>query len=154
MKLPKYVQAWVDGRDGRAYYYLRRRGFPRVRLSGLPWSPSFMAAYEAAMSGPRTSIGAGRIKPGSVAAVVADYLDSDAALNGAASIKLRRAVGPLRRGRSAYLRCRSVGTQQRSSRAGLILRPTPFRLTTPKDVAGTHHVEKRGAWARQRIALP
>jgi len=49
MKLPRYVQAWVDGRDGRAYYYLRRRGFPRVRLSGLPWSPSFMAAYESAL---------------------------------------------------------------------------------------------------------
>src|SRR5262249_44243064 len=76
MKLPKYVQAWVDGRDGRADYYLRRRGFPRVRLPGLPWSPSFMAAYEAAMSGPRTAIGAGRVKPGSVAAVIADYFDS------------------------------------------------------------------------------
>jgi len=72
MKLPKYVQAWVDPRDGRAYYYLRRRGFPRVRLRGLPWSPSFMAAYESAFAGPRTAIGAGRIKPGSVAAVVAE----------------------------------------------------------------------------------
>jgi hypothetical protein len=28
--------------------------FPKVRLPGLPWSPTFMAAYEAAMSGPRT----------------------------------------------------------------------------------------------------
>ena len=74
-KLPKYVQAWVD-HDGRAYYYLRRRGYPRVRLPGLPWSPTFMAAYEAAMSGPRTAIGTGRVKPGSVAAVVAEYLDS------------------------------------------------------------------------------
>jgi hypothetical protein len=76
MKLPKFTQAWVDKRDGRAYYYLRRRGFPRVRLPGLPWSPSFMAAYESALAGPRTAIGAGRIKPGSVSAVVAEYLDS------------------------------------------------------------------------------
>ena len=38
MKLPKYVQAWIDSRDDRAYYYLRRRGFPRARLPGLPWS--------------------------------------------------------------------------------------------------------------------
>ena len=74
-KLPKYVQAWVD-HDGRAYYYLRRRGYPRVRLPGLPWSPTFMAAYEAAMSGPRTAIGTGRVKPGSVAAVIAEYFDS------------------------------------------------------------------------------
>jgi hypothetical protein len=74
MKLPKYVQAWVDS-DGRAHCYFRRRGYPRVRLPGLPWSPSFMAAYEAALTGPRTAIGTGRIKPGSVAAVVAEYLD-------------------------------------------------------------------------------
>jgi integrase len=76
MKLPKYVDAWVDRRDGHGYYYLRRRGFPRVRLPGLPWSPSFMATYEKALSGPRTAVGAGRIKPGSVAAVVAEYFDS------------------------------------------------------------------------------
>src|SRR3954469_5621647 len=76
MKLPKYVQAWIDRRDERAYYYLRRRGYPRIRLPGLPWSPSFMAAYEKALTGPRAVIGAARIKPGSVAAVVAEYFDS------------------------------------------------------------------------------
>src|SRR5215813_1129473 len=75
MKLPKYVQAWVDA-EGRPHCYFRRRGFPRVPLKGLPWSPSFMAEYEAAMSGPRTAIGAGRVKPGSVAAVIAEYKDS------------------------------------------------------------------------------
>jgi integrase len=75
MKLPKYTQAWVD-RDGRPYCYLRRPGYPRVPLPGAPWSPTFMAAYEAALTGPRTAIGAGRIKPGSVAAVVAEYMDS------------------------------------------------------------------------------
>jgi integrase len=35
-----------------------------------------MAAYEAALSGPRTAIGLGRIKPGSVSAVVTEYFDS------------------------------------------------------------------------------
>ena len=77
MKLPKYVHAWFDKRDSQTYYYLRRHGFPLVRLPGLPWSPSFMAAYEAALTGPRTAIGAGRIKPGSVAAVVAAYYDRE-----------------------------------------------------------------------------
>jgi integrase len=102
MKLPKYVQAWVDSRDGRAYYYLRRQGFPRVRLPGLPWSPSFMAAYEAAMTGPRTAIGARRIKPGSVAAVVAAYLDSQQAFGskGAGTQRMRRGI--LERFRAAY----------------------------------------------------
>jgi integrase len=102
MKLPKYVQAYVDNRDGRAYCYFRRRGFPRVRLPGLPWSPSFMAAYEAALTRPHTAIGTGRIKPGSVAAVVAEYLDSQQffASKGAATQRMRRGI--LERFRAAY----------------------------------------------------
>jgi integrase len=75
MKLPKYVQHWVDD-EGRPHCYFRRRGFPRVPLKGLPWSPSFMAEYEKAMSGARIAVGAGRVKPGSVAAVIAEYKDS------------------------------------------------------------------------------
>jgi integrase len=75
MKFPKYVHHWVDS-EGRPHCYFRRRGYPLVRLLGLPWSPSFMAAYEAAMHGPRDAVGAGRSKPGSTAAVIAEYFDS------------------------------------------------------------------------------
>jgi integrase len=101
MKLPKYTQAWVD-HDGRAHCYFRRRGYPRVPLPGLPWSPSFMAAYEAALTGPRTAIGAGRIKPGSVAAVVAEYFDSQQffAAKSAGTQRMRRGI--LERFRAAY----------------------------------------------------
>ena len=101
MKLPKYVQAWVD-RDGRARCYFRRRGYPLVQLRGLPWSPSFMAEYEKAMSGPRTAIGAGRIKLGSVAAVVAEYFDSQQffASKSAGTRRMRRGI--LERFRAAY----------------------------------------------------
>jgi integrase len=75
MKLPKYVQGWVD-REGRSHHYFRRPGYPRVRLPGLPWSPAFMAAHEAAMASGLVPIGAKRNKQGSVAAIVAAYLDS------------------------------------------------------------------------------
>jgi integrase len=102
MKLPKYVRAWIDKRDGRAYYYLRRPGHPRVRLRGLPWSPSFMAAYEAALAGPRTAVGAGRVKPGSVAAVVAAYLDSHQAFGSKRAGTQRMRRGILERFRAAY----------------------------------------------------
>jgi integrase len=73
-----------------------------VQLRGLPWSPSFMAAYEAALTGPRTAIGAGRIKPGSVAAVVAEYLDSQQffASKSAGTQRMRRGI--LERFRAAY----------------------------------------------------
>src|SRR6516162_10298233 len=102
MKPPKYVHAYVDKRDGHAYHYLRRRGFPLVRLPGLPWSPSFMAAYEAAMSGARTAIGAGRVRPGSVAAVVAEYLDSRQFFGSKSAGTQRMRRGILERFRAAY----------------------------------------------------
>src|SRR5215468_9382972 len=102
MKLPKHVQACLDRKSGRVYCYLRRPGFPRVRLPGLPWSPTFMAAYEKAMSGPRTAIGAGRIKPGSVAAVVAEYLDSQQFFGSKSPGTQRMRRGILERFRAAY----------------------------------------------------
>src|SRR5215831_5900603 len=101
MKLPKYVQAWVDA-EGRPHCYFRRRGFPRVPLKGLPWSPSFMAEYEKAMSGARTAIGAGRVKSGSVAAVVAEYLDSRQFFGSKSAGTQRMRWGILERFRAAY----------------------------------------------------
>jgi integrase len=97
----KYVQAWVD-REGRVHRYFRRRGYPRVPLPGLLGSAEFMAAYQAALAGPRTAIGAGRIKPGSVSAVVAEYFDSQQffASKSAGTQRMRRSI--LERFRTAY----------------------------------------------------
>ena len=49
-----------------------------VPLPGLPWSPSFMAAREAALDGeaPRIEIGASRTKPGTINALVVSYFNS------------------------------------------------------------------------------
>lgn len=81
-KLPKYVNAFTDHRDkSRTRYYLRRPGFKKVPLPGLPWSPTFMAAYEAAMSGPPAPVGIDRVKPGSFRAVAAGYFVSSAYLS-------------------------------------------------------------------------
>jgi integrase len=75
MRFPKYVQHWVDA-EGRPHCYFRRRGFPRARLPGLPWSPQFMAAYEAALGGPQLAIGAKRTKAGSLHAAITGYFTS------------------------------------------------------------------------------
>jgi hypothetical protein len=74
----KFVHRYRDRHD-RFRHYFRRTGFKSVRLPGLPGSPEFMAACQAALAGataPRIEIGAGRTKPGSVAAAVAAYLGS------------------------------------------------------------------------------
>lgn len=74
---PKYCQGFVD-RHGKPRWYFRRPGFKRVALPGLPWSPEFMAEYETAMAGEVISgaIGSKRTKPGSIAALVANYYQS------------------------------------------------------------------------------
>jgi integrase len=77
-RLLRFVQAWVDRRTGRPRYRFRRRGFPLVELPGVPGSAEFMAAYQMAMATASSAIGAKRNAPGSVAYVVAAYLDSQA----------------------------------------------------------------------------
>jgi integrase len=77
MKMPKYTQAFVD-RHGTARFYFRKAGNKQVPLPGPPWSPQFMAAYEAALEyqGPRIDIGASRTKPGTINALVVSYFNS------------------------------------------------------------------------------
>ncbi len=76
----KYVHQWVDKRDGgaTARYYFRRAGYPRTPLPGLPGSPEFMRAYEAALAGQRIQPGGSRSKPGSIDALTIAYYCSPA----------------------------------------------------------------------------
>ena len=77
---PKFVKAYID-RNGHPRFYFRRTGFKAVALPGLPWSPEFMAAYQAAMAGqPPKVIVAPRAKQGSFAALAASYFASTAYL--------------------------------------------------------------------------
>jgi hypothetical protein len=73
---PPLVHEYTD-RHGKARYYLRRPGRPKVPLPGLPWSPAFMAAYELAKSDEApVLIGASRTIPGSVNAAIVSYYQS------------------------------------------------------------------------------
>jgi integrase len=74
MRLPKFTRHYID-KTGRPRFYLRRKGCRQIPLPGLPWSPAFMAAYQDAMSGV-TVITSDRIKPGSIDALVHQYLNS------------------------------------------------------------------------------
>ena len=128
LKLQKYVHGFID-RHGKARHYLRRPGFKRVPLPDLPWSPTFMAAYEAGMQGEAlpVEIGASKTKPGTISAAIVGYYTSGAWLSLRESTrKNRRAMLERFRkehGRSAS-RCWSAGTSTRSSSARR-RRPTP-----------------------------
>lgn len=75
-KAPKFCHGFQD-RHGRARWYFRRHG-RRVALPGLPWSPEFMAAYQAAENGETPTIGENRTVAGTVGELVARYLASNA----------------------------------------------------------------------------
>jgi integrase len=75
LKLPRYVNAYVD-HTGTARYYFRRAGFKSIALPGLPWSPEFMQAYERATAGQPPSVGAARVLPGSMHALAISYYGS------------------------------------------------------------------------------
>src|SRR5262245_56433801 len=72
---PRFVQAFMD-RHGKPRWYLRCRGFKRVPLPGLPWSPQFMAAYEAALASKPFEHANKRVKPGTMRALAVSYYNS------------------------------------------------------------------------------
>lgn len=79
-KLP-YLKTWVHKPNGAVYARFRRKGFRAVQLPGMLYSDEMMAAYWAARNcaafvPSTTAIGASRLKPGSVAAVVGLFLES------------------------------------------------------------------------------
>ena len=43
-RLPKFVHGFID-RHGRPRLYFRRSGFKQRPLTGLPWSPEFIAQH-------------------------------------------------------------------------------------------------------------
>ena len=75
IRLP-YIQEYRD-RYGKVRRYFRRPGFKRVTLPGTPGSPQFMAAYEAALSSERPTIGR-KHKDGTIGDLVAGFYRSAA----------------------------------------------------------------------------
>lgn len=68
LKMPKYVDCFVD-RYGRSHYFFRVNHGPRTPLPGLPWSPTFMRAHEAALvahEAAKGTIGKGKLVPRSL----------------------------------------------------------------------------------------
>ena len=65
-RLPKYCIEDVD-RYGNIRVYFRRKGAPKVRLPGIPFTEEFMQAYAAALDGKgqaKARQQAAQIKPG------------------------------------------------------------------------------------------
>lgn len=73
-----YVKAYVD-RTGAVRRYFRKPGCKSVVLPGVPGSHEFMAAYQAALGTPL--VRPARQGPGTVAALIVDYLRGPAFVN-------------------------------------------------------------------------
>jgi integrase len=79
-KYPKYCRGFTD-RHGKPRYYCNRHG-KNIPLPGLPWSPDFMQAYQAALGD--GTVATTKAKSGTVQAAVLAYLQSDGFSNGLA----------------------------------------------------------------------
>ena len=78
-KLPKHVHGYID-RLGTARHYYKRAGSKPVALPGLPWSPDFMAEYEAAHAAyeqpDSVPLGSSRTMAGTLNAALVRYYES------------------------------------------------------------------------------
>jgi integrase len=83
IRLP-YLKIWMHKPSGKVYARFRRKGYAEIQLPGILGSNEMMAAYWAArncgtpLPTDTTCIGASRLKPGTVASVVALFLQSSA----------------------------------------------------------------------------
>ncbi|WOH53835.1 hypothetical protein [Bradyrhizobium sp. sBnM-33] len=87
-KNPPHVHEYTN-RHGKVVFYYRRPSQKKVRLKidegVLPWSPTFMEAYELAKgAGAPIELGAGRTIPGTVNASIVSYYHSSAFRDGLA----------------------------------------------------------------------
>jgi integrase len=131
-RLPKFVHGYID-RHGKPRHYLRRPGFKTVPLRGLPWSPEFMAAYEAVMSGDITprQIGASRVVVGSVHELVASYLGCSL-FNGGAPETRRTRRNILERFREAHGHKRIYFTDASGKKVMLLTREHMQQIVNEK----------------------
>jgi integrase len=122
----QFVHEFRD-RHGKIRRYFRRPGYKRAALPGLPLSPEFMTAYQAAMAGetmPLPSIGASRTAPGTInAAIAAYYVDNNFTTLAVGTRKMRRAI--LERFRQQY-GDRRITTLESKHVAALIGSKKPF----------------------------
>jgi hypothetical protein len=91
--LPKYCGWNLDREDGKRRVRFRKNGFS-VYLTGIPWSPEFMAQYALALQGVQAQtpeVGAQRTIPGTINALVAAYLDR-ALVRRSRLVQLRRSA--------------------------------------------------------------
>lgn len=126
MKKPRYTRGFID-RHGKPRFYLRRPGQKQMPLPGLPWSPEFMAAYEAAMKGgwERPELGSSRTIAGTVNAAIVSYYNSCADFRSLAdgTKMMRRAI--LERFREAHGDKRIALLDQRAL-AAILFKKSPF----------------------------
>jgi hypothetical protein len=73
LKLPRYVHGFLD-RHGKPRFYFRRAGFEAKPLHGLPYSPEFMADYQAALADQPLPVGTKRVPPGTMHASAVELL--------------------------------------------------------------------------------
>ena len=83
-----YVNSYRDPRNGKMRHQFRRKGVRKVMLKGRPGSAEFMDHYAELLAQSENAaahVGASKIKPGSIDALIVKYLKSDTFTKGLAT---------------------------------------------------------------------
>jgi integrase len=95
IRLP-YLKTWMHKPSGKVYVRFRRKGYEEIQLPGVLGSDEMMAAYWTARNCGTPSpidpsaIGASRLKPGTVASVIALFLQSNSFTSDSEGTQRRR----------------------------------------------------------------
>src|SRR4249920_1704240 len=83
-----YVNSYRDPRNGKMRHQFRRKGCRKIMLKGRPGSTDFMDHYAellAQSENAAAQIGASKIRPGTIDALIVKYLQSDTFTKGLAT---------------------------------------------------------------------
>ena len=75
-----YVNSYRDPRNGKMRHQFRRKGCRKIMLKGRPGSADFMDHYAELLAQSENAaahVGASKIKPGSIDALIVKYLQHD-----------------------------------------------------------------------------
>lgn len=143
-KKPKYVIE-DKGPDGQCRFYFRRRkGQKKIRLHGLPYTPSFMAEYEAALKGEPLAPAEPKSQKGTLAWVCKQYCEKSIPF-----AKLDERTAHIRRKNLDKI-CAEATAPGSKNKMGTvpIAAITPKAIRAIRDRIGREHPEQANAYVK------
>lgn len=141
---PKYVIE-DKGPDGQyRFYFRRRKGQKKVRLNGLPYTPLFMAEYEAALKGESLDPVEPKMQKGTLAWACEQYCEKSIAF-----ARLDERTAHVRKNNLDKICAEPTGANSKKTMGSVPLAAfTPKAIRVIRDRIGREHPEQANAYVK------